>query len=31
MPMFGNLAFNASLQSGETKRQNNRFILKCFF
>ena len=25
------LAFNASLQSGETKRQNNRFILKCFF
>ena len=25
------MAFNASLQSGETKRQNNRFILKCFF
>ena len=25
------LAFNASLQSGETKRQNNRFILKYFF
>ena len=25
------MAFNASLQSGETKRQNNRFILKYFF
>ena len=25
------MALNASLQSGETKRQNNRFILKCFF
>ena len=25
------LTFNASLQSGETKRQNNRFNLKCFF
>ena len=25
------IVFNASLQSGETKRQNNRFILKCFF
>ena len=25
------MAFNASLQSGETKCQNNRFILKCFF
>ena len=25
------VAFNASLQSGETKRQNNRIILKCFF
>ena len=25
------IAFNASLQSGETKRQNNPFILKCFF
>ena len=25
------MAFNASLQSGETKRQYNRFILKCFF
>ena len=25
------MAFNASLQFGETKRQNNRFILKCFF
>ena len=25
------MAFNASLQSGETKPQNNRFILKCFF
>ena len=25
------IAFNASLQSGETKRQNNGFILKCFF
>ena len=25
------MLFNASLQSGETKRQNNRFIFKCFF
>ena len=25
------MAFNASLQSGETKHQNNRLILKCFF
>ena len=25
------MAFNASLQSGETKRQNHYFILKCFF
>ena len=25
------MAFNASLQSGEIKRQNNRFIFKCFF
>ena len=25
------MAFNASLQSGETKRQNNCFILRCFF
>ena len=25
------LAFSASLQSDETKRQNNHFILKCFF
>ena len=25
------MAFNASLQFGETKRQNNRFILNCFF
>ena len=25
------MAFNATLQSGEIKRQNNRFILKCFF
>ena len=25
------MAFNASLQSGENKCQNNRFILKCFF
>ena len=25
------MAFNASSQSGETKRQNNRLILKCFF
>ena len=25
------MAFNASLQSGETKRQNNHFIFKCFF
>ena len=25
------MAFNASLQSGETKRQNDCFILNCFF
>ena len=25
------MELNASLQSGETKCQNNRFILKCFF
>ena len=25
------MALNASLQSSETKRQNSRFILKCFF
>ena len=25
------MEFNASLQSSETKRQNNRFIFKCFF
>ena len=25
------MVFNASLQCGETKRQYNRFILKCFF
>ena len=25
------IAFNGSLQSCETKCQNNRFILKCFF
>ena len=25
------MAFNASLQSGETKRQNHHFILKCSF
>ena len=25
------MAFNPSLQSGETKGQNNYFILKCFF
>ena len=25
------MAFNESLQSGETKRQNNSFILKSFF
>ena len=25
------MAFNASFQSGETKGQNNCFILKCFF
>ena len=25
------MAFDASLQSSENKRQNNCFILKCFF
>ena len=25
------MGLNASLQSGETKHQNNCFILKCFF
>ena len=25
------MAFNAFLLPSETKRQNNRFILKCFF
>ena len=25
------MVFDASLQSSETKRQNNYFILKCFF